>query len=523
MRLSTLVLSAALMTAPLFTADAKTFRWSNDGDVVSLDPYYTNNTFQLGFLGNIYEPLARRSKTLTLEPALATSWKQEEANRWRFVLRQGVTFHDGSAFTADDVVFSLGRAMAEGSDLRSKLLSIADVKAVDANTVDIITKSPNPLLPGDISSVYMMSKTWAEKNNAVKPTDIKKNEENFSTRNTNGTGPFVLKSREPDVKTVLTNNPNWWDKSEHNLTEVIFQPIKAANTRFSALATNEIDMVYTLPLQDVDRVKSDSSLKLYQGPEMRTIFLGFDQGRDELLYSNVKGKNPFKDVRVRKAVYQAIDMEAIRARVMRGAATPTGLMVAPTVNGFDADLNKRFPYDPEAAKKLLAEAGYPTGFEVTLDCPNDRYVNDEQICVSLVPMLKRAGITVKLNAMPKVNYFPKLAALDTSFYMLGWTPDTYDALNVLASIIGSRNDTGQGGYNYGRYSNKRIDELIGQIQSEIDPDKRKAMIQETFTIHRDEVGHVPLHQQALAWATRANVQLYQLADNTFNWRWVTVN
>ncbi len=523
MRFRTLMLTALLATTPLTALNAKTLRWSNDSDVDSLDPYYTNNTFLLGFLGNVYEPLARRAKDLSLEPALALSWTQEEPTRWRFALRPSVVFHDGSPFTADDVIFSLARASAEGSDLRSKLTSIAEVKKIDLLTIDIVTKTPNPLLPGDISSVYIMSKTWAEKNNATKPTDIKKKEENFATRNTNGTGPFVVITREPDVKTVLSNNNKWWDKPEHNLTEVIFQPIKAANTRFSALTTGEIDMVYTLPLQDVERVKRDSALKLYQGPELRTIFLGMDQVRDELPGSNVKGKNPFKDARVRKAVYQAIDIEAIRTRVMRGAASPTGLMVAPGVTGFDAALNQRFPYDPEASKKLLVEAGYPEGFEVALDCPNDRYVNDEQICVSLVPMLKRVGITVKLSAIPKVNYFPKLAALDTSFYLLGWTPDTYDALNVLNALIGTRDPSGRGGFNYGSYSNSKIDALISQIQSEVDMTKRTALIREAFTLHRDDVGHIPLHQQALAWATRSNVELHQLADNIFAWRWVKVN
>jgi len=420
-------------------------------------------------------------------------------------------------------VFSYARAVADGSEVRSKLGSVAEVKKIDDFTIDLITKSPNPLLPGDISQVAIMSKLWCEKNNAVKPTDIKKKEENFSTRNAMGTGPFMLKSREPDVKTVLVNNPNWWDKPEHNLTEVIFQPIKAANTSLAALTTGEIDMVYSVPLQDVERIKRDANLKLFQGPELRTIFLGLDQFRDELNGSSVKGKNPFKDVRVRKAIYQAIDIEAIKSRVMRGASTPTGLMVAPAVNGFDAALNQRFPYDPEASKKLLAEAGFADGFDLTLSCPNDRYVNDEQICLAIVPMLKRVGITVKLDAMPKVNFFPKLAALEFSFYLLGWTPDTYDALNAINNLIANRDGKGKGTFNYGRYSNQRIDELAGMIGSEIDNTKRNAMIREVFSLNREEVGMLPLHQQALGWATRSNIELIQLPANTFFLRWVKVS
>jgi peptide/nickel transport system substrate-binding protein len=260
-----------------------------------------------------------------------------------------------------------------------------------------------------------------------------------------------------------------------------------------------------------------------QGPEMRTIFLGMDQWRDELADSDVKGKNPFKDVRVRRAFYQAIDEDAIAKKVMRGAATPSGLMVAPSVNGWDKALNDRYPYDPQEAKRLLNEAGYPNGFSVGMNCPNDRYVNDEQICQAVVAMLAKIGVKVSLLAETKSKYFGKILARNTSFYLLGWTPDSYDAWNPLFSLMASVNDSGRGKFNLGKYSNKRLDELTDLIQSESDPKKRQAEISEAFKIHKEEIGNIPLHQQALAWGIKDNVHLIQLPDNVFDWYWVQMD
>jgi peptide/nickel transport system substrate-binding protein len=515
------VLGLALGTAQQ-PSSAAVLKWANDGDVSSMDPYFLNETFLLGFLGNVYEPLVGRGKKLELVPKLAVSWEQISPTVWRFHLRPNVKFADGTPFTADDVVFSYHRAIGEGSDIKSKLASVKDARKVDDLTVDFETVRPAPLLPGDFAQWYIMSKAWCEKNGATKTANVSKKEENFATRNTNGTGPFKVTSREPDVRTVAVPNPNWWGKHEDNLTEVDFRVIKSDATRVAALLSGEVDMVYNVPIQDVERINKTPHRKVLQGPEMRTIFLGMDQWRDQLIDSDVKGKNPFKDVRVRRAFYQAIDEDAIVKKVMRGAATASGLMVAPSVNGWNAELNKRYPYDPKAAKKLLAEAGYPKGFTVGMNCPNDRYVNDEQICQAVVAMLARVGVKVNLLAETKSKYFGKILARNTSFYLLGWTPDTYDSWNPLFSLMATPNDTGQGKFNLGKYSNKRLDELTAMIQSEIDPKKRNAEIYEAFKIHKEEFGHIPLHQQALAWGIKDNVSLVQLPDNVFDWYWVKV-
>jgi len=519
---ASVALGAAVGTMTAGTAHAKTFRIADQGDALSMDPHSLNESLQLSITGNIYEPLVAHDKKLGLVPGLATKWTQVNPTTWRFELRRGVTFHDGTPFTADDVVFTFARAAGDGSDMKSYVNDVAQVKKIDADTVEIVTKSPFPILPDVISLVYIMSKKWCEENRAEKPVDKRKGIENTASFKANGTGPFRLRSREPGVRTVLVRNLNYWDKVESNVDEVVFTPIGADATRVAALISGEIDMMQPVPVQDVARLKQNPNLNIMQGPELRTIFLGMDQARNELLFSSVKGKNPLKDVRVRRAFYQAIDIEAIRSRIMRGAATPTALMIAPGIKGFPAELNKRLPYDPEASKKLLAEAGYPSGFEIKMNCPNDRYVNDGEICQAVAGMLARVGVKVNLEAETKGTYFPKILSRNTSFYLLGWTPGTYDSHNVLNAIIGSPDPSGRGQFNLGGYSNPRVDELAKLVQSETDQAKRNAMIAEAFKIHQDEVGHLPLHQQALAWGMRKNVSLVQLPDNFNLFKWVVL-
>jgi peptide/nickel transport system substrate-binding protein len=501
---------------------AKTFTFADQGDTLSMDPHMLNESLLLNFTGNVYEALVGHNRKLELQPELATDWKRTSATVWRFNLRKGVKFHDGSPFTADDVIFSYERARGEGSDMKTYVGQIKEIRKIDSHTVDIVTLEPFPILPDVLALWYMMSKTWCEKNNAVRPVDVRKGTENYASTHANGTGPFVLKTRQPGVRTVLVVNPGWWGKPEHNITEAIFLPIANAATRVAALISGEIDMMEPVPLQDVQRLQRDPNLKVLQGPELRTIFLGMDQKRDELLFSSIKGKNPFKDRRVRQAFYQAIDIDAIRSRIMRGAATPSGLMVAPGINGFDPALNKRLPYDPAGAKKLLAEAGYPDGFGVGMNCPNDRYVNDAEICQAVAVMLARIGVKVDLVAETKATYFPKVLSRNTSFYLLGWTPGTYDSHNPLFSLMSTPGQGGQGQFNLGSYSDPRVDELTGQIASETDPAKRQTMISAAFKLHADDIGHIPLHQQMLTWGMKKNIELVQLPDNFNYLRWVVV-
>jgi peptide/nickel transport system substrate-binding protein len=517
--LTGLLLSCAIAGAD---AGAANLRWASDGDVNAMDPMTRQETMQLSFLSNIYEPLIRRNRDLSLEPALAERWEQTSPTVWRFHLRQGVKWQDGSPFTADDVVFSLQRILSKNSSMRAPMSPVKEARKIDDFTVDLETHLPDPILPQEQTNFLIMSKAWSEKHNAAEPAIIGK-EENFALRHAMGTGPFRLLTREPDRRTVVERNPGWCDKPTHNLDRVEFNVIGSAPTRVAALLSGEVDMIYAVPPQDIARIRQTSGLKIIQNPEVRTIYLGFNQSREELASSDIKGRNPFKDVRVREAVALAIDEPAIASRVMLTLGRPTGMLWGPGVNGYDPQADIPFKLDPARAKQLLTEAGYPTGFRVGLDCPNDRYVMDEQICTAITAMLARVGIKVDLNAQTKTKFFTKILApnYDTDFWLLGWTPATYDAHNVLYTLLGTR-DGKRGEVNVGGYSNPALDELIRQIGVESDQTKRNRMISEATGIVRRDMAVLPLHQQVIAWAAKANIDLAQPADNTFPYRFVTV-
>jgi len=427
---------------------SKTLKWAFQGDASSLDPHALNETFQIAFLGNLYEGLVRRDTDLKIEPCLAERWEAVEPTRWRFHLRKGVKFHNGNDFNADDVIFTFKRTKSEGSDFKTRISTVKEVIKVDDYTVDVVTTQPNPILVSEWSTWYIMDKEWSEKNGATESTNIKSGKENYATRHVNGTGPFIVTERQTDVKTVMKPFSGWWDTPKHNLTEVIFTPIASDATRVAALLTGEIDMMYPVPVQDIKRVNSNATTEVLTGPELRTIYLGFNQSDDTLNGSNIKGKNPLKDVRVRQAFYQAINTDAIKEKIMRGLSDPSALLISPQLFPSFAKDFKRRSYDPVVAKELLAQAGYPDGFELDMDCPNNRYVNDEQICQAAVSMLAKIGVKVNLNAQPKAQYFKKVLAYDTDFFLVGWTPLSFDSYNVLFNLIGSRdNETGRGKFN----------------------------------------------------------------------------
>jgi peptide/nickel transport system substrate-binding protein len=521
------ILGVLLATASLLAvvpAQGAVFKWAKNGDVRAMDPYTLNETVQNSLLANIYEPLVRRNKTLGTEPALAVSWEQTSATVWKFKLRPGVKWDDGSAFTANDVVFSFKRIGSKSSQLQDVVGSIKEIRKVDDLTVEIETKGPDPILLSELTSMPIVNQAWMEKNNSAEPAIVGTNE-NFALRNAMGTGPFRLTLREADRRTVMEKNPGWWDKAEHNLDRFEFTVIGSDPTRVAALLSGEMDMIYSVPTQDMDRISKTPGLKLIQGPELRTIYLGMDQTNNELLKSTVKGKNPLKDKRVREAFTLAIDEDAIAKVVMRGQAKPTYELWGAGITGFNPALNVRPKVDIAKAKALLAEAGYPNGFGITLDCPNDRYVNDEAICTAISSMMAKVGIKVEVYARTKVKFFAEIGypRYETSFYMLGWTPATYDAHNALKQLMQTRGkNPGWGIGNDGGYSNEKVDDLIEKIGVELDSKKRLAMIDDAMKTIQNDFGTIPLHQQTIVWAAKKNVELTQPADNYFPMRWVTV-
>jgi peptide/nickel transport system substrate-binding protein len=519
---ATTVSIVAIAMAP---ASAQTLRYANQGELKSLDPYTLNETPTHAHLAHVYEGLIARDKDLKIFPALAESWEMPEPTRWRFHLRRGVKFQNGDPFTAEDVVFSADRVRAPTSNLQTRIPLGAKVVKIDDYTVDFVLASPNPILPSQWESWYIMDKKWCEENNAVAPTPVSATSPGFSSLHANGTGPFSVESHQPGVKTVFKANPNWWRKPEHNLKEIIFTPIASEATRVAALLSGEVDVIEPVPIQDIARVNASANATVLTGPDLRTIFLGMDQVRDELLNSNVKGKNPFKDVRVREAFYKAIDIDLIKSRVMRGLSVPAAVMVAPQLFKLAGDFT-RPKFDPEGAKKLLTEAGYPDGFELTMDCPNDRYINDAAICQAVVGMLARIGVKVNLLTQPKAQYFAKVlqpGGFKTSFYMLGWTPNTLDSQNVLYDIMGCRDDpkSPRGEANLGGYCNKKMDEVADKVLVETDTAKRDLLIKEAFEIAAKDWGFIPLHQQPLAWGVSKKVKLTQRPDNEILLYWAT--
>jgi peptide/nickel transport system substrate-binding protein len=523
MKLQLVALSAllALGSAPLH---AKTFKWSSASDISTWDIHSQNNALQNGIHAAVYESLVYyNSKTFKVEPILATAWKQVTPTQLRVTLRTGVKFHDGSAFTADDAVFSIQRAMAPSSNFTPYIQGIDRVVKVDAKTIDIFTKSFNPVLLNQMTELRMMSKAWAEKNNSVAPKDIKTKDENFAHRNANGTGPFMLKEWQSDQRLVLTKNAQWWGKAPTNVTEIVYTPVSAEATRMAALLSGEVDFVLDPSPQDLPRVRSNNNLKVIDGIENRTIFFGMDQHRDELVGSDVKGKNPLKDVRVRKALYQAIDANTISRVTMRGLGQTTGALVAPQVAGWTEAVHKRFAFDAAAAQKLLTEAGYPNGFEVDFACPNNRYINDEQICQAVTAMWARIGVKAKLRTLPLVNYFPMIQRNEASIYMLGWGVPTFDALYSLQSLVRTPGTGGDGNYNVGRYSNPKMDALVDQIKVELDPKKRTTLMTQALQLQNDDVAHIPLHNQVIPWAMKKNIDVVHRPDNRLDWRLIKVN
>jgi peptide/nickel transport system substrate-binding protein len=522
-----ILLAATTITIVAFAmspASSQTLRYANQGNLNSLDPYTLNETTTHAHIGQVYEALITRDKDLKIIPALAESWEMPEPTRWRFHLRKGVKFQNGDPFTADDVVFSAERVRAKGSNLQTYVPSDAKVVKVDDNTVDFILTAPNPILNSQWATWYIMDKKWCEENNTVAPTPVAATSPSFASLHANGTGPFSVESHQPGVKTVFKANPNWWRKPEHNLKEIIFTPIGSDATRVAALLSGEVDIIEPVPIQDISRVDSSPNAQVLKGPEVRTIFLGMDQARDELLYSNIKGKNPFKDIRVREAFFKAVDVELIKTRVMRGLSTPSALMVAPQLFPLSKDFT-RPKFDPDEAKKLLTEAGYPDGFEVTMDCPNDRYVNDAAICQAVVGMLARIGVRVNLLAQPKAQYFAKVlkpGGFQTSFYLLGWTPATLDSQNVLYDIMGCRDDpkSSRGEANLGGYCNKNMDAIADKVLLETDTTKRDLLIKQAFEIAAKDYGYIPLHQQALAWGVSKKLKVVQRADNAVLPYWI---
>lgn len=504
------VLALGVASVP---ASAETVRWARASDALSLDPHSQNQGVTHNFNHHIYETLLNRDVEGNLVPRLATEWfvKEDDPTVWVFKLREGVKFHGGEDFTAEDVVFSLDRARTEKSNMRQLHADVESVSAVDDLTVEVKMKGPSPLYPNNVTNTFIMDKGWSEEHDVVEVQEAGSSDDNYAVRNANGTGPYVLTSREPDVRSVLTAFDGHWDETP-DVTEIIYLPIREAATRVAALLSGEVDLVQDVPVQDIERLANTAGVKVNTGPENRIIYFGYKFGDEPLKSSNVTDKNPFNDPKVREAMELAIDREAIQRVVMRGQSVPAGVATPPFVNGWTPELDAYPAPDVAKAKELLTEAGYPDGFTVTLDTPNDRYVNDEAISQAVVGMLGQIGIRVTLASRPVAQHSPIIQNSETDFYLLGWGVPTFDSAYIFNDLVHTK-DGNYGAYNVGLYTNPELDEKIQSLGTETDLDARNATVAEIWEVVKGDRVLLPIHNQVLAYAMKDGLDLAVHPEN----------
>jgi peptide/nickel transport system substrate-binding protein len=509
MKLRHLLLTGAAVICLATGVSANTLRWGASRDINSLDPYSYGSTFTISFLNHVYEGLVRYNSDLQIEPALATSWETVSDNVWRFRLRQGVKFHNGADFTADDVVASLTRVSDPSSPLRGNLPAYKGVTKVDDYTVDIELVGTYPLLLNDLTNIHMFDAGWLKENNAEKPTDVAKKVEGYATFNANGTGPFMVESRVPDSKTVLVANPSWWDDRKGNVDRIEFTPIASAATRVAALLSGEIDFTEAAPVQDLPRLSAAPNVKVLEGNELRTIMFGFNF-REKLRSGE---PNLFTDKRLREAVSLAIDLNLIRDKVMRGKSRVTGTYVAPKIPGYSADQDVPPAYDPDKAAAIIKEVG-AEGFAFEIMCSNDLWVNEEEICNALVSMLTRVGLAPTLNIGPNSVQTAKLSNGEADMFAFGWANEPMlDSYSILLQVFQSKSDNA-GVFNWGGWSYPEIDALIKAASVEMDREKRLALQSKALGLVKENLIMLPFHQQPMAWATSDKVEsVVQQSDN----------
>jgi len=505
--------------APAHAAPAKVFRYASQIDPGTMDPHALASLYHTRVISQIYEPLVGRDEGYRLAPRLAVSWSMVDPHTWRFKLRQGVKFHDGSPFTADDVVFSVERSIAPKSQQHATYPNVTGARKVDDFTVDIVTSQPTPVLPRSLTNSRMMSKAWCIAHHVEKPLDFNAKEETFASRNADGTGPFMLKSWEPDVKTVLVANPAYWGQ-HGNVAEADFLVVAQGATRLAGLVSGELDFVVDAGVQDIGRLEKTPGITVAMNEGTGANYLGFDYTHDKLLYGEAGGRNPFRDLRVRQAVRYALDLKAIQSKVMRGLSSTGSAIFTPVVDGWDKRFEKIYPYDPEKAKALLKEAGYPSGFSVVLDC--SAQAPADAICQAVSGMLARVGIKVDFQPRTFNVLLPKVLSHDTSFYGIGWTPASVDAEGVLLPLAHSPKGAGVGEYNFGGYSNPKVDALIDSARVELDEAKRRAMLTEAMTLLDADSAFIPTIYRKIVWVMRSNIKTPVMPNDIVDLRFVNV-
>ena len=507
-------LSVAAAQCPPDNRDPKDFVFAPQADLKSLDPYALDETFTLSMLGNVYEGLVKRDPTGAIVEGLATRWEWKDNVTLRFYLRTGVKFQKGQDFTADDVVFSAKRLRSSGSDLKARLPADIKVVKIDDHTVDFVLPSPNPIVNFEWDTWYIVSKPWIELNQPANPEEV--DALGFTASQANGTGPFSISQHQAGVRTDFTPNPDWWGTPKPTFKTVFLCSTPDDGDRVDLLLSKKTQLIEPVPPADIQRVKATDGVGVLKPIEdFRIVFLGFNVTDAKLKNSDIDG-NPFKDPKVRTAFYQAIDIDKIVSVILGNVAMPTASLIAPSLSAPAGNIVRR-PFDPDGARKLLEGAGYPDGFTLEMDCPIGLYIGDEEICKNVRDMLSYIHVTVNLKAKPKDKFLAKVlqsGGYDTSFFLFGWTPKSFDVWNVLFNLVACRDTTtGTGQFNIGGYCDADLDALIGKIRAEPIGTSRDALILEALKKIHDESVYIPLHQQKLIWGGSNDFSFVQRKNN----------
>lgn len=526
MRKSTLLCAASLaavLASPVLatSAAAQDLTIGTAAEPSALDPHYHNLGPNNAMRRHIFESMVLQDEKQQLQPGLATSWEPLDDTTWEFKLREGVTFHDGSSFSAKDVVYTVCRipnVENSPSSFTVYTKAIADMQIKDPHTLIIKTDGPYPLLPVEVSTWGVLS---ASANGVTGDIGFSRDgcsgidgypkTEAFNTGEAAiGTGMYKFKEYSRGDKIVFERNENYWgDKADW--ATVTFRPITSDGPRVAALLAGDVDMIDKPPLQDLERIKSEG-FEVAQGLSNRVIYLHMDQEQEPTPGVTGTDKNPFKDVRVRKAVSMAINREAIVERIMGGVAVPAGELLPPGMFGSTPGATAE-EYNAEAAKKLLAEAGYPEGFGLTIGSPNDRYINDAQVAQAVAQMLTRVGIETQVDAVTASTFFARRNKYEFSMYLAGWGSGTGEMSSPLRALVATRNsDKGYGGTNRGRYSNPDLDALIDQALATVDNDKREKILQQASGLVMADYGILPLHFEVTPWAFRKGITYVPRTD-----------
>ena len=523
---ATLLLAILL---PLGAGQAATLKYGGTTPPLTMDPHATNDFVTVALVRQVYDSMVTLNDDMGLGPGLATEWASAGPTTWRFKLRPGVKFHDGSAMKTEDVVFSVLRQRTSPL-YRTLFGDIKDAVRVDDTTVDVVSNSTDPILPRKMTRLFVMSKAWAEANGLEKVPDLgAQGTEAHSLRHANGTGAMKLQLQEPGRRTVFERNKAYWGAFSGNVDEAVYTPIGSAPTRIAALLSGELDLITDVPLQDIDRVKATANFKTEQAPQQLIMFLEMDGTRDVALDVFDKAgqplnANPFKDVRVRRAFAQAIDAKLIVERIMRGQALVIGTAAANGFGGYQKDLDVRWPTDVNKAKALLTEAGYPNGFITQLNCPLERYVNADEICRAVASMLARIGVEVRVKGMVWPEFSRMLVnGPSTSFDLIGGSGNSGDVQDFFGSVMATRDkNKNRGGTNWALWTNAEFDAVVDELVVTVDPARRTELYRKGLTIAKDQVHAVYLHQPMLVWGMKQSVAVVARPDASVMLHKITV-